>query len=90
MLPRARDAERSGRLASPRVPGPDSDRRGDPGRGQPVQGGFERNIEYLLEWFSVDELLLGFRLRDGVANLPQERDIYKLFGFWTGRNRERR
>jgi len=44
---------------------------------------FERNIAYLLDSFSVDELLLGFRLRAGVANPPQERDIYKLFGFWT-------
>ena len=44
---------------------------------------FERNIEYLLSSFSVDELLLGFRLRAGVANPPHERDIYKLFGFWT-------
>ena len=44
---------------------------------------FERNIEYLLASFSVDEMLLGFRLRAGVANPPHERDIFTLFGFWT-------
>lgn len=44
---------------------------------------FERNAEYLLTSFSVDEMLYAFRLRAGRKDPPHERDIFKLFGFWT-------
>jgi hypothetical protein len=44
---------------------------------------FARNAEYLLSSFSVDEMLYAFRLRAGQKEPPAERDIFKLFGFWT-------
>jgi DUF1680 family protein len=40
------------------------------------------NVEYLLNSFSVDEMLYPFRVRAGVANPPRERPTDEMFGIW--------
>ncbi len=47
------------------------------------QESFDRNVSYLLDSFSVDEMLYDFRLRSGMKNPARERDVDELFGFWT-------
>jgi hypothetical protein len=54
---------------------------------EPRPGGlFDRfmrgNVEYLLNSFSVDEMLYPFRIRAGVPDPPRERPIDGLFDFW--------
>ena len=44
---------------------------------------FDRNIDYLLASFSVEEMLHAFRLRAGRPTPALQRDIFAHCGFWT-------